>query len=136
MNTVNLVGNLTHEIELKKTQKGDSVVNFSIAVKRRFSKDKTDFIEVTAWRHTAEFLSNYVRKGQRLGVVGRLEVNQYENQQGQKIKKYVVVADQVDLLETKIKSNNQQGGYSQPRQQTVQEERVSTLDIGADDLPF
>jgi single-strand DNA-binding protein len=96
MNRVNLIGNLTKDVELKQTQSGKSVVSFSIAVNGY--GDNVDFINCVAWNKTAEFLSSYATKGAKLGVDGRISTRSYENSEGKKVNVVEVVADQVDLL--------------------------------------
>lgn len=86
LNIVALMGRLTHTPELKTTQNGTSVCSFSIAVDRTYSpkgeERKADFITVTAWRKTAEFVSKYFQKGSMISVQGRLETRQYQDKNG------------------------------------------------------
>ena len=86
MNNVTLLGRLTKDPELKQTPSGTSVLKFSLAVNRRFSKEgqqQTDFINCTAWKGTAEFISRNFRKGDMIAVIGNLQVNTWEKD-GQK----------------------------------------------------
>ena len=82
MNNISLVGRLTADPELKQTQSGISVTSFSIAVDRPGSKDTTDFLPCVAWRQTAEFVCKYFRKGQRIGLIGKLTSRKYEDKNG------------------------------------------------------
>lgn len=101
MNNISLVGRLTKAPELKQTQSGISVLSFDMAVDRPGSKDQTDFIRCVAWRGTAEFISRYFGKGQRIGVTGMLTTRSYEDKSGNKRTAYEVVADHVEFVESK-----------------------------------
>lgn len=83
MNSVKFLGRTTSDIELKRTDSGKSVATFSLAVKRPFTKDTTDFFNVVAWEKTAETLSNYVNKGTMIVIEGYITNRQYEKD-GQK----------------------------------------------------
>lgn len=84
MNSIKLLGRTTDQIELKKTNSGKFVATFSFAVKRPFSKNTTDFLNIIAWDKTAELLSKHVTKGQMLVIEGYLTTRKYETQDGQK----------------------------------------------------
>lgn len=83
MNKVLLLGRLTKDPELRATPSGVSVTSFTVAVKRRFKKDETDFINCIAWRNTAEFISKYFGKGSMIAIVGSIQTGSYEKD-GQK----------------------------------------------------
>ena len=111
-NKVIIVGNLTADPELKKTTNGTSVCTFSLAVNRRFAKQgeqNCDFIQVCAWRTSADFVAKYAKKGNALLVCGSLQTRNYTNQQGQKVYITEVVADEVTF------SGNKSDNGSQPR---------------------
>jgi single-strand DNA-binding protein len=78
MNKVFLKGRLTADPEIRKTANDISVCNFSIAVNRRFDREKTDFINCEAWRQTAEFISKYFNKGKEIVVCGELHIDKWE----------------------------------------------------------
>ena len=78
MNSVTLMGRTTSDIELKRTESGKCVSTFSLAVKRPFTKDTTDFFNIVAWEKTAETLSNYVQKGTMIVIEGYITNRQYE----------------------------------------------------------
>lgn len=105
LNKVILMGRLTKEPELRNTPSGVSVASFTLAVERSYAKpgeDKeTDFINVIAWRNTAEFVSKYFTKGQLVAVSGRLQVRSWEDTDGQKRYATDVVADEVFFAESK-----------------------------------
>lgn len=100
-NKVILIGHLTKDPELKTTTSGVSVTQFSIGVNRRFDKDTTDFINVVAWRQTAEFICKHFAKGKPILVCGSLQTRTYEDNSGNK--KYIteVVADEAAFVESK-----------------------------------
>ena len=103
-NKVILIGNMTADPELKQTPSGVSVCAFSIAVNRRFAKDgeqNVDFINIVAWRQSAEFVSRYFKKGNPILVCGALQTRNYTDNQGQKRYVTEVVADEVSFVESK-----------------------------------
>lgn len=158
-NTV-LVGRLTREPDLKYTANGQAVATFTLAVNRNFTNQsgerEADFINCVIWRKPAETLANYARKGTLLGVTGRIQTRNYENQQGQRVYVTEVVAENFQLLESKNSnssqntrdtgvSNNQTNNYTRNNQNASQmnlgvnpmnEFGATTIDINDDDLPF
>ena len=102
LNRVCIVGRLTRDPGLKYTGNGIAVVSFTIAVDREFKNQsgekETDFLPVTAWRQTAEFVSEYVKKGRLVSVDGRLQSRRYEKD-GETRTAYDVVADSVQVLD-------------------------------------
>ena len=94
-----LIGRLTVEPELKQTPSGVYLVNFQIAVDRRFrgqdGERKADFITIVCWRQQAEFVSKYFHKGDPIGVEGSIQTRNYEDRQGNKRTAVEVVADNV-----------------------------------------
>ena len=108
LNKVILIGNLTADPELKQTPTGISAVSFTIAINRRYqSKNQTegqqtaDFINIVAWRQTAEFVSRYFKKGKPILVCGALQSRSYTDSQGNKRYVTEVVADEVGFVESK-----------------------------------
>lgn len=103
LNRAILMGRITRDIELRQTTGGVSVVNFSIAVDRNYQPDKdnkqTDFITITAWRGTAEFISKYFSKGQMIAVEGSIQTRNYQDKEGNNRTAFEVVADQVYFAE-------------------------------------
>lgn len=104
-NKVILVGNMTSDPELKKTPNGVSVTSFSIAVSRRFAKQgeqpQADFINIVAWRTTAEFIARYFNKGKPILICGQLQTRSFTDQNGQKRYVTEVVADEATFVENK-----------------------------------
>ena len=114
LNKIFIMGRLTRDPELRRTQAGTPVASFSLAVDRDF-KDKntgeraTDFIDVVAWRQTAEFVSRYFTKGRMAVVEGRLQIRDWTDKEGGKRRSAEVVADQVYFGDSKRDSDG--GGY-------------------------
>ena len=115
LNKIFIMGRLTRDPELRRTQTGTPVASFSLAVDRDF-KDKstgertTDFIDVVAWRQTGEFVSRYFTKGRMAVVEGRLQIRDWTDKEGGKRRSAEVIADQVYFGDSKRDSDG--GGYS------------------------
>ena len=101
MNSIILLGRTTSSIELKQTQAGKSVASFSLAVKRPFTKDTTDFHTIVAWDKQAELISKYVNKGDQVCIRGYLTTRTWTDNQGNKRYATDVVADEVSLVGNK-----------------------------------
>jgi single-strand DNA-binding protein len=113
LNKVILMGRLTADPELRHTQSNIPVASFTLAVDRGFKKDNdvnTDFINIVAWRGTAEFVSKWFSKGQLVAVSGRLQVRSYKDKDGNNRTATEVVADEVFFAESK--RNNNEGTYN------------------------
>lgn len=106
MNKIFLIGNTTKDPESGTTSSGVPYCKFTIAVNRKFEKDKTDFINIVTWRGIAETCSKYVKKGRKLGVVGSLQIDSYEKD-GSKRTVVQVVADEVEFLSSGAGENTQ-----------------------------
>ena len=109
MNLVVLTGRLTRDPELKFGQSGKAYSRFSLAVDRPFQKGETDFINCVAFGKTAELIGEYLRKGRRAGVQGRLQMNRYEVN-GEKRTSYDVLVDTVEFLENKSSAGDENYG--------------------------
>lgn len=101
MNNICLIGRLTADPELRQTQSGISLVRFTLAVERPSNREETDFIPCAAWRQTAEFLSKYFRKGQRVGLTGTLTSRKYTDKDGKPRTAYEVTADRAEFVEAR-----------------------------------
>lgn len=103
MNKVELIGNITKDLELRYTQSTNkAVLNFTIAVNKRVNgENSADFINCVAWSTTAEFISKYFKKGQSIAVVGRLQNKSYEDSNGQKRNITEVVVEETFFVGTK-----------------------------------
>jgi single-strand DNA-binding protein len=150
INNVVLVGRLTRDPELRFTSNGSAVASFNLAVNRNFTnasgEREADFVNCVIWRKPAETLANYAKKGTLIGVVGRIQTRNYENQQGQKVFVTEVVCDNFQLLEKRDSSESQSNkGLSNEELQVYTEINLanndpfggsSQIDINDDDLPF
>ena len=140
MNKVILIGNLTKAPECGKTDKGISFAKFSLAVGRKFNKEETDFFSVVAWRGLAELCFKYLDKGSKISVVGTIENRTYENKDGQKIKTYDIIADDIEFLTSKNKgvSNQENAAENKTAESNVSEITPAGVkqEYDADDMPF
>ena len=116
-NKVILVGNMTADPELKQTTSGTSVCTFSIAVNRRFTRSEqgqqtVDFINIVAWRQSAEFVSRYFKKGNPILICGQLQTRTWNDNQGQKRYATEVVADEVSFVASAAQTAGAPGASS------------------------
>jgi|SRR5690625_291036 len=154
MNRAVLVGRLTRDPELRYTPSGVAVANFTLAVNRPFTNQQgerdADFINCVVWRRPAENLANYMKKGNMVGVDGRIQTRTYEDQDGKTVYVTEIVADNVHFLESRGSSAGQGSGSqgyqkNQGQQQTHNQNQQNEspfsqdgepIDISDDDLPF
>lgn len=104
MNKIIITGRATKDIEQKQTTSGTSVATFSVAVKRSFKSNgeqESDFFDCVAYSKTAELISKYVKKGDMIGIEGRLQTRNYTNREGRKIYITEIIAESVEFLQTK-----------------------------------
>lgn len=113
LNSVNIIGRLTADPELKKTQSGLSVCSFTIANGRKLNdgKEETSFVEIETWNGTAEFVEKWFSKGKPICVSGRIKTRSYEDKNGNKRKAWAVVATSVDFVPSEGKNQNQAEEY-------------------------
>lgn len=142
MNSFNGVGRLTRDVDLRYTQSGKAVGNFTLAINRQFKNQKTDeydadFINMVAWGKQAENLANYMKKGSQVGVTGRIQTRTFEDKNGKTVYVTEVVADSVQFLESKggSQQRNNQSSNSQPSSNMFENDG-EPLDINDEDLPF
>ena len=122
MNHVTLMGRLTRDPELRHTNSGTAVVSFTIAVEHRASQEiHTDFIDIVAWKGTAEFVSKYFTKGQMIALHGRLSIREWTDKDGNKRKSAEVVADNVYFTDSK-KSRTESAQTTQAEFEDVEED--------------
>ena len=118
LNKIILMGRLTRDPELRRTESGTAVCSFSIAVDRDFKskngEKETDFIDIVAWRATAEFVSKYFTKGRMAVVEGRLQIRPRTDKEGNSRRSAEVVADNIYFGDSKRDSAGDMGGYSAP----------------------
>lgn len=129
-NKVIIGGRLTADAELKQTPSGVSVTAFSIAVNRKGADNKTDFIDVVAWRQTAEFICKYFKKGSSICIVGNLQKREWTDKNGQKRYATEVIAEEVSFVDSKSDSASDSApnfADSAPQFEEIKD---------TDDLPF
>lgn len=132
MNSVLLIGRLTRDPELRYVaQSGKAVCNFSLAVNREYDRDKADFFRVVVWGKTAENVANYLGKGSQVAVSGSIQINSYDDRDGNKRYQTDIVASRVEFLDTR------KGGASEPRQSNGSNDFMGDFaSVDDDDVPF
>lgn len=155
MNKVILIGNITKDIELRQSNSGKFVVEFSVAINKG-NELPADFINCTAWNKTAEVLSKYATKGTKVGIEGAMKTQTWTDQQGNNRYKTYVLVDRVELLGGRPQqqqnpaqvanqvTNQYEPQYNQPQyqQQSIRPDGRNVTggldysDIKPDDLPF
>ncbi len=135
MNKITLIGNLTHDPEVRSTPSGITVCTFTIAVNRRFANQdgdkQTDFFRINAWRGLGDTCARYLAKGKKVAVLGELQARTYEAKDGTTRMSLDVSADEVEFLTPKDSTDDT---YTQPT--TPNTDANGFTDINADDLPF
>lgn len=130
-NKVVLVGNLTRDIELRYAQSGSAIANTAIATSRKFTqngerKEEVCFIDITFFGRSAEVANQYLRRGSKILVEGRLNFDQWVAQDGSKRSKHSVIVETMQMLDSKADSAAQGGGYDAPAQQQNSQGAAST----------
>lgn len=161
INNVVLVGRMTRDADLRYTPNNQAVATFTLAVNRNFKNQagerEADFINCVIWRQQAENLANWAKKGALIGITGRIQTRNYENQQGQRVYVTEVIAESFQVLESRTAREGQGGGYAAGGQYTAGNSFGSSpqapsatpnfareespfggnpMDISDDDLPF
>jgi len=145
-NKVILVGNLTRDVELKYTPSGIAIAQFGIATNRTYkdtntgeNKQEVMFIDVKVFGRSAEVAKQYLHKGSKTLVEGRLVLEQWVDKNGYKRSKHVVIAEKVQFMDSK----NQNGEYEAPstpnpqvQQQPQKQNAIPSIDIDEEDIPF
>ena len=161
INNVVLVGRMTRDADLRYTPSNQAVATFTLAVNRNFKNQagerEADFINCVIWRQQAENLANWAKKGALIGITGRIQTRNYENQQGQRVYVTEVIAENFQVLESRTAREGQGGGYAAGGQYSAGNSFGSSpqapsatpnfareespfggnpMDISDDDLPF
>lgn len=164
INNVTIIGRTTKDIELRATSSGTNNASFTLAVERNFKNEngekETDFINCVAWRKTAEIVAQYAPKGSLIGVRGRIQTRNYENNQGVRVYVTEVVAEEVQLIDTRnnnqgtnanyYQNNDNNGGFNGGQQQSNANTNApfqnsvqggfnmnnNALEVDSSDLPF
>ena len=145
MNQTCLIGRLTKDVELKYTPANQAVAQFVLAVNRTFKnangERESDFINCVIWRKSAENFANFAKKGALIGITGRIQTRNYENQQGQRVYVTEVIAENFQMLESRNQQQGQQ--QAQPQQATQQQAKQpdpfaggAPTSLNDDSLPF
>lgn len=147
MNKVILMGRLTKKPEIKYTKSTNVMVaNFNLAVERRFAKQgeerQTDFIPIVAWNNLAKFSENYLHKGIKILIEGRMEIRQWQDKDGNNRYSTEVIAENIEFCENKKQENNQ-SNFEQAMSNANMEFTTTSVDnvsgnlsLSPDDLPF
>ena len=146
LNCAVIMGRLVADPELRKTGSGISVTSFTVAVERRFSRNnedrQADFIDVMAWRQTAEFVCKFFGKGSMIAIQGSIQTRNYEDRNGNKRKAVEIVADNASFCGSKSETGTT-GGYraespmnTQPAPSFATADEGDFKEIPEDDLPF
>lgn len=121
MNSVQLIGRLTKDLDLRYTQSGKAVATGTLAVNRRFKnasgESEADFIQIQIWDKSAENLANFTRRGSLVGITGRIQTRNYEGNDGKRVYITEVVADNFTLLEPKQTTEQRPRESTRERQQ-------------------
>ena len=146
LNVVVLTGRLTADPELRHTPNDIAVTSFTIAVNRRFTRPgeerQTDFIDIVAWRNTAEFVCKYFKKGQLIAVEGSIQTRTYQDKDGNKRKAFEIVASNLQFAESKKEGSSDfsESDSSKSSPDTTSYSSGSDNDFQTiesdDDLPF
>ena len=142
MNKVVLMGRLTRDPEVRYTQTNNTLVaSFSLAVNRRFARQgeerQADFINVVAWSKTGEFCSKYFKKGQQVGVIGRIQTRNWDDDQGQKHYVTEVVAEEAYFADSKRDGEVPSGDFENTFGANIAGNSEFQVTSGSDDdLPF
>ena len=155
-NKIILVGNITREIELRYSQSGSAIANTSIATSRKFTvngekKEEVCFVDITFFGRSGEIANQYLRKGSKILVEGRLNFDQWVDKDGQKRSKHSVIVESMQMLDTKPKDDNQSSYQGQQNDKTYQapaptyekqerkpmpENNLPEIDIDSEEIPF
>jgi len=143
-NRVILAGNLTRDIDVRYTQSGTAIANTAIATSRKFKsqsgeqKEETLFIDIVFFGRTAEIANQYISKGSKVLVEGRLKLEQWTAQDGTKRSKHTVNVDNLQMIgcNNSNNSNSSEQPQSQYQQQAQTEPQLPVVDINDDAIPF
>lgn len=142
MNKVILIGNITKDLELRKTQSAKSVVEFSVALNEGYGEKKTvEYVNIIAWEKTAETLVNYCGKGSKIMVEGRIKTDSYDKN-GQKVYKTYVLANNIEFLSARDTHTNQPDKRMNVQPTLTRDDgrdmfgRKQDVEIDPEELPF
>lgn len=143
MNRVCLNGRLTKDIEIRYTQNNVAVSNFTLAVTRKFKNQdgeyESDFINCVAYKNTAELLSKYIKKGDLLGIEGRIQTRSYEDKDGKHVYVTEIIVESIDFLQSKSSTKQEEKPVEEPKKglnDDVFESFGKQIEIDESDIAF
>ena len=144
MNKVCLTGRITKNIELKYNQNNVAITSFNLAVTRKFKNQngeyESDFINCIAYKSTAELLNKYVKKGDLLGIEGRIQTRNYEDKDGKRVYVTEVIVDSIDFLQSRKDESKQKTTNPENTKQKLSDdvfsEFGSSIEITDNDIAF
>ena len=140
MNKITLIGNLTHDPEVRSTPSGVTICTFTIAVNRRFANQsgerQTDFFNCTAWRSLAETIARYTKKGNKVAVTGSVQLRNYEDNQGVKRTAVDIIVQDVEFLTPKTAGDGFDEMDEAPRASAPKRKPVLQAMDDDSDIPF
>lgn len=140
MNKVILMGRLTRDPEVRYTTSNVLVASFSLAINRRFAKEgeerQADFINIVAWDKTGEFCSKYFKKGQQVGIVGRIQSRSYDDKDGKKIYVTEVVAEEAYFADSRKEDSDNPFGGTVQNNPFAQANQFTPVTDNTEELPF
>lgn len=134
MNKIILIGNVTRDPELKTTTGNINYCNFGLAVPRSFNREETDFFNLIAWRQTADLIAEYVNKGDKIAIEGRVEISQYTDKEGNKRNSTNIVVDSIEFLTSKAEKK-ERVPYEK-KEIAANPTKGKQVEISLEDLPF
>ena len=148
-NKVILIGNLTRDVELKYTPSGTAIAKFGLATNRTYkdnltgeNKQETMFIDITVFGRSAEVANQYLSKGRKVLIEGRLVLDQWVDSTGQKRSKHSIVAERVQFMDSKSQSSEndfkayETPSVSQSQMSQQQKNDIPSIDLDEEDIPF
>ena len=146
-NKVILIGSLTRDVELRYTPNGTAIAKFGLATNRTYkdtltgeNKQEVMFIDITVFGRSAEIANQYLSKGRRVLIEGRLVLDQWVDSTGQKRSKHSVVAERVQFMDSKASAESmntiKQEPSPQPQMQQQKNNEIPSIDIDEDEIPF
>ena len=138
MNKALLIGRLTADPELRYTESEKAYTRFTLAVNRKYKNEDesrdADFVSIVAWEKRAETICQYVKKGNRLGIVGKIQTGNYEKSDGSRGYTYDVIVEEFEFLETKPKDSRPEPEYAEANDPFADFD--DSIELTDDDLPF
>ena len=129
MNKIILIGNLTRDPELRTTQSGVNVCDFTLAVNRKGKAEGVDYFRVTCWRGLADIAGKYLAKGKKVSVVGQVGVSSYKDRNGEVRHSLDVTADDLELLSPR-------DSYEHQEREAIRQEAPAMMAVETEELPF